>query len=71
MEREALAEIVVHQKSGTIVIQPADKVSGICILDRKDYVDEAQRQLNANLVFDDQEPKKYYKKVDQESIQQQ
>ena len=44
-ERDALAELIAHQKSGSIVIQPADKGSGSCILDRVDYENEAKGQL--------------------------
>ena len=36
--------------SGHIVIQPADKGSGICILDRNDYIDEAEIKVNDTLV---------------------
>ena len=70
-ERDALAELIAHQKSGAIVIQPADKGSGICILDRQDYIDEVQRQLNDTLAVDDGEQTNYYKKVGQETIKQQ
>ena len=59
------------QKSGDIVIQPADKGSGICILDRKDYIDEALRQLNDTLVCDDGTKKDYYKKVSEDKIKEQ
>ena len=52
-EREALVELVNLQKSGEIVIQPADKGSGICILDRNDYISEAERQLKDTLVCED------------------
>ena len=67
-EREALEELVELQKSGAIVIQPADKGSGICILNREDYVNEANRQLNDTLVCEDGNQMKYYKKVSQETI---
>ena len=44
-EWKALEELNNYQKAGTIVIQPADKNGGICILDRDDYIEEANRQL--------------------------
>ena len=44
-ERDALAELIAHQKSDPIVIQPADKGSGSCVLDRVDYENEAKGQL--------------------------
>ena len=40
-----LEELNNYQKDGKIVIQPADKNGGICILDRNDYIEEANRQL--------------------------
>ena len=40
-ELEALEELIKLQKDGKIVIQPGDKNCGICILDRKDYIYEA------------------------------
>ena len=70
-EREALKELVDLQKSGDIVIQPADKGSGICILDRKDYISEAERQLNDTLDCDDGTQREYYKKVSQDKIKEQ
>jgi hypothetical protein len=42
------------------VIQPADKGSGICILDRIDYENEARTQLSDTLVDDDGIPFLYY-----------
>ena len=48
-ELDALEELIKLQKDGKIVIQPGDKNCGICILDRKDYIDEANRQLNDTL----------------------
>ena len=59
------------QKSGDIVIQPADKGSGICILDREDYIGEAERQLNDTLACEDGTQKHYYKKISQDKIKEQ
>ena len=61
-EREALDELLALQKAGSIAIQPADKGSGICILDRKDYEAEAYRQLKDTLEKDG-EKSNYYKNV--------
>ena len=69
-EREAIDELTELQKSGDIVIQPADKGSGICIMDRKDYIEEAQRQLGATLVTEHGEVK-YYEKVEKDAIDKQ
>ena len=69
-EKQALTELVALQKAGVIVIRPADKGSGICILDREDYMKEAERHINDTLVCEDEE-RNYYKKVCQESIQPQ
>ena len=70
-EREALEELINLQKSGDIVLQPADKGSGICILHRKDYISEAQGQLNDTLVCEDGSTRKYYEKVNQDKIKEQ
>ena len=58
-ERETLDEMVALQKVGKIVIQPADKGSGICIYDREDYEAEAKRQLEETLE-DEQGQKQNY-----------
>jgi hypothetical protein len=60
---EALKELIALQKLGKIVIQPADKGSGICIFDRKDYETEAERQLYDTLEDDNGQKRSYYKKV--------
>ena len=69
-EREAIEELTDLQKSGDIIIQPADKGSGICIMDRKDYIEEAQRQLRATLVTEHGEVN-YYEKVEKDAIDKQ
>ena len=51
-EWEALEKLIKLQKDGKIVIQPADKNGGICVLDRDDYITEANRQLNDKLTND-------------------
>ena len=53
------------------MIQPADKVSGICIYDREDYEAEAERQLNDTLDDDLGQKRNYYKKVDDNMIKAQ
>ena len=47
-EREALGELILGQKEGKIVIQPADKGSGWCILDRSDSVSYTHLTLPTN-----------------------
>ena len=39
------------QKSGMIVIQPADKNPGLVIMNREDYITEANRQLNDSVMI--------------------
>ena len=51
-ERDALAELIAHQKSGSIG-------SSICILDRIDYENEARRQLCDTLVDEDDISRNY------------
>ena len=46
-ERVALNRLITLQKQGKLVIQPIDKGSGWCIMDRNDYIEEANRQLNS------------------------
>ena len=70
-EREALSELISLQKAGEIVIQPADKGSGICLLDRKDYEAESYRQLNESLVDEMGEETSYYRKVDEKVVKEQ
>ena len=45
-ERKALAHLVHLQKVGRVVLQPTDKGSGWCIMNRKDYIEEGMRHLN-------------------------
>lgn len=67
-EREALAELILLQENGVIVIQPADKGSGWCILDRTDYLFEANRQLNSKLIKNDGSEENYYQKVNEKTV---
>ena len=71
LEREALGELVALQKVGRIVIQPADKGSGICIFAREDYEAEARRQLDDTLEDEFGQKKCYYKKVTEKTINDQ
>ena len=52
------------------MIQPADKGSGLCILDRTGYIEEAQRQLNATLTTENSEVK-YYETIEKDVIEKQ
>ena len=70
-EREALEELLAQQKLGRIVIQPADKGSGICIYDREDYEAEAERQLNDTLEDALGQKHNYYRKVDEKMVKAQ
>ena len=70
-EREALGELILGQKEGKIVIQPADKGSGWCILDRSDYISEGERQLNAKLTDENGSQTNYYKKVNENLVKKQ
>ena len=69
LEDEALKELIALQKLGKIVIQPADKGSGICIFDRTDY--EAERQLNDTLVDENGQNHNFYQKVNEKTIKDQ
>ena len=71
LEREALEELIAFQKVGKIVIQPADKGSGICIFDREDYETEANRQLQDTLENEQGQKEHYYKKVPEKTIKDQ
>ena len=71
LEREALGELIALQKVGKIVIQPADKGSGICVFNREDYEAEAKRQLDDTLVNEHGQKKNYYKKVTEKTIKDQ
>ena len=50
------------------MIQPADKNGGICILDRQDYIEEGNRQLNDKLVNENGEEQNYYKKNNEKAV---
>ena len=70
-EWEALDSLIKLQKDGVIVIQPADKNGGICILDRQDYIEEGNRQINDKLVNDNGEEQKYYEKTNEKAVKDQ
>ena len=70
-EWDALDELNTLQKEGKIVIQPADKNGGICVLDRDDYINEANRQLNDTLKNENNEDLNYYKKTNEKSVKDQ
>lgn len=53
------------------MIQPADKGSGVCILDRVDYENEAKRQLTDTLVDKDGMTQNYYEEISENSIKKQ
>ena len=70
-EKEALKELNDLQDKGDIVIQPADKNAGVCVMNRADYVNEAERQLNDTYVDTDGVTQNYYKKVDPREVDRQ
>ena len=70
-EWEAIEKLNKFQKEGNIVIQPADKNGGICILDRIDYIEEANRQLNDTLKDENGQESNYYGKSNEKAIQDQ
>ena len=70
-EWKALEELNNFQKDGQIVIQPADKNGGICILDRKDYTEEANRQLSDVLTDENGEESRYYEKSTEKAVNNQ
>ena len=70
-EWDALEELNKLQKDGKIVIQPADKNGGICILDRSDYIEEANRQLSDVLTSENGEESKYYQKSNEKAVKDQ
>ena len=70
-EWEALDKLNRFQKEGIIVIQPADKNGGICILDRKDYIDEAKRQLEDTLKNENGNEENYYRKSNEKAVLEQ
>ena len=70
-EWKALEELKNLQKEGKIVIQPADKNGGICILDRNDYTEEANRQLFDVLKNENGEESRYYEKSNEKAVNNQ
>ena len=50
-EKKAMDYLMEIQKSGMIVIQPADKNLGLVIMNREDYITEANRQLNDSVMI--------------------
>ena len=70
-EWEALDWLNSLQKEGKIVIQPADKNGGICVLDRKDYIEEATRQLNDTLATENNVDDRYYEKSNEKKVMDQ
>ena len=62
-EEKSLNTLIKKQKLGEIVIQPADKGSGICILNRVDYENEVYRQLDEKSTFPNGVKMKYYEKT--------
>ena len=70
-EWEALEKLIKLQKDGKIVIQPADKNGGIFVLDRDDYIAEANRQLNDKLTNDRGEEQRYYEKSSEKAVKNQ
>ena len=69
-EKDALDTLIKLQKDGDIVIQPADKNGGIVVMDRTDYINEAERQLNDTLVIAE-DTFNYYEKVDEKEVKRQ
>ena len=70
-EWEALDWLNALQKDGKIVIQPADKNGGICVIDRVDYIEEANRQLTDSLETETDENGKYYEKSSEKKVKDQ
>ena len=70
-EWEALESLKQLQKDGKIVIQSADKNGGICIIDREDYIEEANRQLNDKLIDEKGEELNYYQKTNEKTVKDQ
>ena len=70
-EKDALAELIQLQKDGVIVIQPANKNSGMVIMNRKEYIDEAKRQLEDTLEDENGETQYYYKKSKETEVKKQ
>ena len=46
-EMEAINDLKRAQKEGLIVIKPADKSGGICVMDKSDYVKALEKQLKS------------------------
>ena len=70
-ENQAFDELKHLQDSGEIVIQPADKNAGVCVMNCDDYIKEAERQLKDTYVDADGNTKNYYKKVDPKEVDRQ
>ena len=70
-EIKAMEELQILQDEGKIVMQPADKNAGICVMNRSDYINEAERQLNDTYQDADDNTCHYYEKVSPQEINQQ
>ena len=56
------------QKDGKIVIQPAYQNGGVCVLDRDDYIAEANRQLDDKLKNGKDEEQICYEKSSEKAV---
>ena len=70
-ELQALRELKKEQNCGDIVIKPADKGGGVCILKKSDYINELNAQLQATFKQGDSEIPFYAKAQESELRQQQ
>ena len=67
-EMKALAQLIDLQRKQVITIKPCDKGAGIIILDFKEYIRACQEHLNGEQLQLDGSRKPYYKKVDEDAV---
>ena len=66
----ALKDLQRAQKEGHIIIKPADKAGGICILNKSDYVASLKKQLDAVHTNEDGTSSKYYEESSDQEVRE-
>ena len=69
-ELEALKELQRCQKEGQIVIKPADKGGGICIMNKSDYVAALEEQLKSVHTGSDGTSSHFYQKANEGEVKE-
>lgn len=67
-ELKALKELINLQKFRKIIIKPADKGAGICVLNFEDYISSCKDHLDSKQKQTDGTSEPYYEKVDEKHL---